>query len=92
MTKKVIGIQEFKNLPERQQLDLLHQEGVHVGKRMVGDNTVILYQFSGFYVEVLYKSYRKEVEKITISKDVAIIHPYLDQIAVRDLDKDENTD
>ncbi len=87
MTKKLIRLEEFQILPIRKQLDNLHKDGVHVGKRIVDGKTAILYQIGGFYAEVYYHSYRKEVEKIILSSDVFIVKPYLSQVSVKELDK-----
>lgn len=87
MTKKIVGILEFKELSISHQLDLLHADGVYVGKRRVDHFHVILFQLNGFYVEVFYKEYRKEIDHLTCSVLTDILHPYLDQINVRDLNK-----
>lgn len=85
MTKKIPGLRDFLALTEGEQFNLLQQDGVHVGKRKVGDQTVILFQLYGFYVEVFYQQYRKVVDRIVTSESTDILHPYLDQIQVRDL-------
>jgi len=89
MTKKAIGQEEFKTLSLKEQLDILYNDGVHVGKRIVDGKAVILYQLNDFYAEVSFIHYRKEVDGVLTSNDVEMIHPYLDQIQVRDLDKNK---
>ena len=89
MTKKAIGLAEFKKLSLKQQLDMLYNDGVHIGKRVIEGQTVILYQLNDFYAEVYFTEYRKEVDKLLTSKSTDIIHPYLDQVRIRDLDKDK---
>ena len=90
MTKKAIGLADFEKLSLKEQLDLLYTDGVHIGKRLVDGQPVILYQLNGFYAEVYFIAYRREVDKIIISNDIDIVHPYLDQIRIRDMDKDGN--
>jgi hypothetical protein len=90
MTKRFIGLEAFKNLTVEEQLNILHKDGVHVGKRTVEDQPVILFQVNDFYVEVHYKEYRKDVNKLLVSDNVDMVHPYLKQIQVKGLDnKDE---
>jgi hypothetical protein len=43
-----------------------------------------LFQLHGFYVEVFYKQYRKIIDHIITSDSTEILHPYLDQINIRD--------
>jgi hypothetical protein len=87
MTKRVLRLVDFLELTEKEQFDLLHTDGVHVGKRKAEKLTVILFQLYGFYVEVYYKQYRKAVDHIVTSDQPDILTQYLDQIRVRDLGK-----
>lgn len=87
MTKKIIGLREFLDLPESEQLELMRNEGVYVGKRKVGKQTVVLFQLNHFYVEVFYKHYRKVIDHFRTSEETSILQPYLEQIVVRDLKK-----
>jgi hypothetical protein len=90
MTKKALSLSEFSGLPEALQFKLLHKHGVYVGKRKIGDQTVVLFQLHGFYVEVFYKQYRKIIDRIITSGNADILQPYLDQIRVRDLKDDKD--
>lgn len=85
MTKKALALSEFINLTEQQQFHVLHLHGVYVGKRKVGNQSVVLFQLHGFYVEVFYKQYRKIVDHILTTDDTAILQPYLDQINLKGL-------
>ncbi len=85
MTKKALGLKEFNEVSEEQQLDLLHMHGVYVGKRKIDKRTIVLFQLYGFYVEVFYKNYRKTVDHIITSDGTDILQPYIDQVFVRDL-------
>lgn len=86
MTKKAIDFAQFNELPIENQLNLIQADGVHVGKRTINKQVVILYQLYGFYVEVYFKEYRKHIDHIITSAESGIIQPYLDQIHIRDLD------
>ncbi|GAA4334467.1 hypothetical protein [Flaviaesturariibacter amylovorans] len=85
MTKKVTSLKEFMELPVVQQYDLLHRDGAYVGKRSVGSHTAVLLQLYGFYVEVIYKIYRKDIVELRCSNETDLLVPYLGQIHVRDL-------
>jgi hypothetical protein len=91
MTKKAISLAEFDQLPMETKLDILHKDGVHIGKRAVEEQITILYQLYGFYVEVYFREYRKEVSRIVTTENVDILQPYLDQVKIRDLDKNRNS-
>ncbi len=85
MTKKLISLSEFVNLPQELQFELLHKHGVYIGKQKIGDQTIVLFQLNSFYVEVYYKKYRKIIDRIFTSDSTDILIPYLGQINVRDL-------
>lgn len=86
MTKKAIGLAEYTGLSQDQQFDILQRDGVYVGKRKAGKQTVVLFQLYGFYVEVFYKQYRRLVDHSFATDNTDILQPYIDQINVRDLD------
>lgn len=88
MTKKALSLPEFMKLPQELQFKLLHQHGVYVGKRKIGNQTVVLFQLHGFYAEVFYKQYRKLIERLVTSDNPEILQPYLDQINIKELDDD----
>ena len=87
MTKRAVGLAEYMKLDEEQQFDVLHRDGVYVGKRKAERQTVVLFQLYGFYVEVHYKQYRKHVDRTVATDDVSILQPYIDQVNIRDLDE-----
>lgn len=73
-------------LQEREdQLDLLQKEGAYIGKRVINEHSVILYQFESFYVELYYRKYRKSLLYLKYSSSTDILHPYLAQIGVNEL-------
>lgn len=92
MTKKALGLAQFNTLPEYLKFTLLHRDGVHVGKRIVEGQTVILLQLYSFYVEVYYKEYRKEIAYLISSESTELLTPYLDQINIKGFDKENSND
>ena len=86
MTKKAIGLPEYMELEEEQQFEILHRDGVYIGKRKAGKQSVVLFQLYGVYVEVFYKQYRRHVDCTVATSDAGILQPYIDQIHIRDLD------
>ena len=82
MTKKAIGLDEYNALTQDQQLNLLHRDGAYIGKRKLNNQAVVLFQLYGFYVELHYKKYRRQIASITTTKDVGIVQPYIDQINI----------
>ena len=90
MTKKAIGLAEYNELLQNQQFDILHRDGVYIGKKKAGNKTIVLFQLYGFYVEVYYRQYRKHIEYTVSSDNPDILHDYIDQVQVRDLGGDTN--
>ena len=91
MTKKALTLSEFADLPRELQFEALHKHGVYVGKRKSAEHTVVLFQLHGFYVEVFYLQYRKNIDHLISSAATDILHPYLHQIDVNNLNGDEET-
>lgn len=87
MTKKVLGLTEYNDLSEAERMQLLHQDGVYIGKRKIGRQTVVLFQLYGFYIEVHYKQYRKQIDHTVSSDSTDILQPYINQVGVKDLDE-----
>jgi hypothetical protein len=76
---------DFKLLDQVEQINLLHEEGVYIGKRKINYCCVLLYQLESFYVEVFYKKYRCSVSKIHCFSSTRLLDPYLEQIDVEHL-------
>lgn len=76
---------DFKLLDYSEQVNLLHTEGVFVGKRKVSEYTVILFQLQTFYIEVYYTKYRKLIHHFNCGESTQMLNPYLEQIDVEDL-------
>jgi len=74
---------EFLQLNETEQVELLWYNGEQIGRRKENDYLILLYQVEGFYVEVFY--HRKErVIKRYMSFDCSDsrLEPYLDKIDI----------
>jgi hypothetical protein len=73
---------EFQMLEEPEQVSVLYEEGVYIGKRIVNRTVVLLYQVDSFYAELFYKSYRRYIAHIKCSESTSLLDPYLEQIDV----------
>lgn len=67
----------FEALEQNDQMDLLHQEGVYIGKIKSGSGTILLYQYHTVYVEVVYSVHRLHVAEIRCFTDTAVLDRYL---------------
>ncbi len=76
---------DFSHLPQREKVALLYKHGVYIGKRKHEKTIVVLYQFEGFYAEVFYRTYRREIDCISCFSDTARLDPYLADIDVEHL-------
>lgn len=74
---------QLNTIPE--QVAILYQQGVYIGKRKQDGQTTLLYQLDSFYAEVFYRKYRRYVARIKCSASISILDPYLEQINVEDL-------
>jgi hypothetical protein len=81
---------DYNLLTEKKQLDLLYENGVFIGKQKKMDQTIVLFQLDGFYVEVFYKKYRYFISKIRCFTSTDRLAPYLVQIDVEDVMKAVN--
>jgi hypothetical protein len=76
---------DFTHLPQKEKVTLLYKHGVYVGKRRYGKTIAVLYQFEGFYAEVFYRIYRREIDRISCFSDTTRLDPYLADIDVEQL-------
>ena len=76
---------DFKLLSQREQLDLLYEQGVYIGKRRQGETTILLYQLESFYVEIFYSKYRYHVLAVRSFSSMHRLDPYLSQVNVESL-------
>jgi hypothetical protein len=71
---------DFAKLPQTLQLENLRKNGAYIGKRKCEGQSVLLFQYESFYVEIYYRTYRKEVDRIMLSDSLSILDLYWDQI------------
>ena len=81
----LMKMHDFQLLPEQDQIDILYQYGVYVGKRKEAFSVILLYQFESFYVEVFYRKYRSHVKRLHCFESTDLLDPYLEQIDVENL-------
>ena len=74
---------EFLQLNETEQVELLWYNGEQIGRRKQDDYLILLYQVEGFYVEVFYHR-RERVIKRYLSFDCSDdrLQPYLEKIDI----------
>ena len=76
---------DFQLLPEQDQIEILYQFGVYIGKHKQPFSINLLYQLEGFYVEVFYRKYRSHVKHLHCFESTEFLEPYLEQIDVENL-------
>jgi hypothetical protein len=76
---------DFQLLELDEKLELLHRQGIYVGKRKEDGLCFLLYQLDCFYVEVCYRFYRRQVMQVKSFSSTTVLDPYLDQINVEAL-------
>jgi hypothetical protein len=65
--------------------ELLHKEGVYVGKQKHGEVVSVLYQLDTFYIEIIYKKYRYEIYQMDCFTSTEILDNYLEQVLIEEL-------
>jgi hypothetical protein len=65
-----------------EQLSLLYQQGIYIGKKKTTQFTRLLFQLESFYVEIAYSTYRRSIHKMRYSDSTSILDPYLEQVQV----------
>jgi hypothetical protein len=78
-------VQEFRDLTESQQTEVLYGDAVYIDKRKSGDNSIVIYQIDGFYVEVCFYKYRQHIAWVRCSDSINILNPYLDKMDIVEL-------
>ena len=76
---------DFQLLPEEEQIEILYQSGVFIGKQKQAFSIILLYQLESFYVEVVYTKYRNHVKHLHCFDSTEMLEPYLEQIDVENL-------
>jgi hypothetical protein len=62
---------------------MLRKRGTFLAKRGAWNESVFLFYYEGWYVEIYYKRYRCTIKKIVISKNARVLEPYLDHIDIQ---------
>ena len=83
--ESAMKMHEFTHLSLHKKAALLYKEGVYIGKRKRGQSVVLLYQVEGFYAEVSYRTYRREIDRISCFSGTRRLDPYLAGINVKHL-------
>jgi hypothetical protein len=78
----VMKLCEYENLPEAEQLELIQNDGIYIGKRWEKKYSILLYQIEDFYIEVIYRKYRCFVSSIRCFRSTLLLEPYLEQIDI----------
>jgi len=73
---------EFQFLSCEEQLSILYQQGVYIGKKKADQFSKLLFQLESFYVEITYVSYRLSIHEMRFSESTLILDPYIEQIDV----------
>jgi hypothetical protein len=71
---------DFLQLDETGQLEILWYNGQQIGRRKETDYLVLLYQVGAFYVEVYYHTRLKAVRRYVSFQGTERLEPYLQQI------------
>jgi hypothetical protein len=75
----------FHVMDESKKIQILHQQGIYIGKRKHLNVCMVLYQLESFYVEIYYRKYRMYITNIEVFEDTVLLEPYLHQIDVEHL-------
>lgn len=73
---------EYELLSQEEQVTILYQQGIYIGKRKTERLTRLLFQLDSFYVEIVYVFYRLSIHEIHYCESTSILDPYLEQIDV----------
>ena len=76
---------DFSLLSQTEQLDVLYKEGIYLAQVKNSHSHRILFQYNGFYVEIVYKKYRSLVKTIRCFESTEHIDVYLQKIDIEEL-------
>ena len=71
---------DFLQLDETGQLEILWYNGEQIGRRKENDYLVLLYQVESFYVEVYYHTRLRVVRRYVSFQSIDRLEPYLQQV------------
>ena len=79
---------EFLQLNETEQVELLWYNGEQIGRRKEDDYLILLYQVEGFYVEVFYHRKNRVIKKyLSFDCSDRRLQPYLEKIDISPINK-----
>ena len=78
----------FKNLPRKQKKIIVLRTGSFLCEKDYGLIRTMLYQVDGFYVEIYFSKFSKDVLWYRSFDSTKNLHPYLQQIDISNLFKD----
>ena len=79
---------EFLQLNETEQVELLWYNGEQIGRRKEDDYLILLYQVEGFYVEVFYHRKERMIKKyLSFDCNDVRLNTYLEKIDISPLYK-----
>ena len=76
---------EFQTLTEKVQTNILYNRGAYIGKRKENGKIGVLYQLEGFYIEIFYRTYRREIFLLHCFSTTDLLQPYLEEINIEEL-------
>ena len=75
-------IKEICLEPFEIQSKIIYERAVYIGKEKVNGKYHVLFQLDGFYIEIIYESYRRKIEKINYSTLVSTVERYLPELNI----------
>ncbi len=82
-----MNLYQFLLLENNDQVDLIYNEGVYVGKRSEDGRAIVLYQLHAFYIEIFYYQYRRNIQHFNCFSSTDNLLPYFEELDVQDLIK-----
>ena len=78
-------LSEFEWLSKAEQSNAVYEEGVYIGKTNRSGRPAVLYQLDSFYVEIVYKKYRRQVLTVEGFTAMDRLDSYLQKIPIEHL-------
>ena len=78
-------INEFLNLSEVEQADLLLDSAVFIGKECTDNRVITVYQLESFYVKLVYKDYRKVLASVECYTSPEEVASFIEQVSIQEV-------
>lgn len=75
-------LKDFKYYSKDKKIALLYTDGIFLGSRREGNNTLFLYQFHNFYVEVYFYDGYPGPGYMKSFSETSFLDPYLEHIDI----------